>query len=107
MRTLCSAGTRSAVLHGEFDFDDRVASPILGGCPTAAGLSRRTSGALVLPIHHKLGGFEACAFPRLPMIILSGRSEEINPILLLTGDEFLGIHIARVHEMHAWQQITL
>jgi len=61
----------------------------------------------VLPIHHKLVGGEACAFPRLPMILLSGRPEEINAILVLTGDEFFGIHIARVHDMHAWQQITL
>ena len=61
----------------------------------------------MLPIHDKLGGFEACTFPRLPMIILSGRPEEIHAIALLTADELLGIHIARVHDMHAWQQITL
>src|SRR6266699_6953055 len=107
MRTLFSAGARSAVLRREFDFDHRVASSILGGCPTAAGLSRRTGGALVLPIHDKLGSFEPGLFPRLPVIILARRTTEIDLIVLLTADEFCGIHIARVHDMHAWQQITL
>src|SRR5437667_35398 len=107
MGTELPAWAGTTVLHREFDFDDRVAPPIQGRRPAATGLPCRTGGALVLPIHDKLGGFEACTFPRLPMIILSGRPEEIHAIALLTADELLGIHIARVHDMHAWQQITL
>ena len=79
--TRLSAGAGTTVLHREFAFDDRLAPPILGRRPAATGLPCRTGGALVLPIHHKLLGGEAGALPRLPMIILSGRPEQINAML--------------------------
>src|SRR5438309_6303303 len=107
MSTLRSARTGSAVLHREFDFNDWVASPILSRRPTATGLTCRTGGTLVLPIYHKLGGLEPGVLACLPVIILAGRPEEIDPILLLTADQLLGIHIACVHQMHPWQQLTL
>src|SRR2546425_9885855 len=102
MRAVLTVRTGTTILHGKFDFDDRVASPICHWRPTATGLACRAGGRLLLPIDSKVGSLKARAITGLPMIILSGWPKKIDPVVLLTADEFLSIHISVVHDMLLW-----
>lgn len=81
VRAVLTVRTRTTILHGKFDFDDRVASSILDWRPTATGLACRAGGTLLLPIDSELTSLKARALPGLPMIILSGWPKEIDPIV--------------------------
>ncbi len=100
MGALLPMGAGAAVLHREPDFNHLMASSVLSRSPTATGLSSRTGGALILPIHHKLLSGEPSTFARLPVIIIPAWSKEINPKVALARDELLCVHIARIDDMH-------
>lgn len=105
VRAVLTVRTGATILHGKFDFDNRVASSIFDWRPTATGLVCRAGGRLLLPIDGKLLSREASAFPGLPMIILSAWPKEIDPIVLSTPHQFLGIHISGVHAMLLWEYL--
>jgi hypothetical protein len=97
--------TGTTILHRTFDFDDRVASSILDGRPTAPGVACWTGGTLLLPIEGKLASLKACAFLGLPVIILSGRAKESDSIVLSAPEQCVSISIAGVYNMRLWQDL--
>lgn len=97
------AGT--TVRHGERPLDHRVATSILGGHPPAPCLARQTGGTRPLPIHHKRLGSTSDSFARLPMSIVSGRSKEIDSIVVLALDEHFCIPGARLHQKSFREEI--
>lgn len=105
MRTLLTLRAGTTILHGTFDFDDRVASTIGDGRPTTTDLACRTSGTLLLPIDGKQGSLKAGAIARLPMLILSGWPKEIYLVVLPTPDQFPPIHVPCIYDMLLGQEL--
>ena len=67
----------------------------------------RTGGLFSLPIDLELACLEACLLPCLPFVISSGRTNQINAIVLLTAVQYLSINLARIDEMLLGQQVFL
>ena len=99
MGTLWLQATRPTLSCGELDLDDVVRPLIDGGCPTDAGVPCWADRLLTLPIGSKIRGCKPLSRPRLPMAIIAGRTDKINPILLGARDQQFRIDIAGVDAM--------
>ncbi len=96
--------TGTTILDGKFDFDNRVASPILGVCPASTGLACWTDSTRLLPVNSKLRSFKARLLASLPMIILSAWPKEIDSIHGSACDDGLYIDIPGIHHMLLWEE---
>ncbi len=96
------AGTRSAIGCRKADLDDIVAVLIVGGYPPLTGAPFRTDGLLGLPIDDKPTDSEATGLMCLPVGVGGRRSQQIHAVVALTGDEQLGVEIARIDHVLRW-----
>src|SRR5690348_6791894 len=91
-------GTASTGGEAKLDLDDLLVAR-LGWCPTATDLPLWATGLFVFPVNREIGEGIAVLFSCLPAIILGSRANQFYLILLLTGHECFGIHIASIDEM--------
>ena len=78
------------------DPKDRIARDIVAWRPFDTGMSLGTVGLLGVPIQDKGLQVIAVCDLMLPAIGPKGRSDDIDLVLLLRGDQEVGIHIAAV-----------
>src|SRR6266516_6283643 len=102
MRTLLTYRAVRTHLWGEDHLDTLPCHT-----PAAAVLALRTGRELGLPVQLKVRCIEALACPGLPTIVGQGRSDQANPIFLVTADQQVGIHIARIDELVLREQALL
>src|SRR6266487_2865309 len=76
-------------------------------CPFATVAPLWTGHGSLLPIHRKARDVVAFCLPCLPMDIPTHRPHQPNLLLELTREEYIGIDIARIHQMIAWREVFL
>src|SRR5687768_17026319 len=94
--TALAARARLAVRDGEADRVDRVAAPIASRCPTDARPPCRTGRLLAIPVHPKAVHIEAGLLACLPARVATHRSEQLDPVGRLTGEQQLGVDVIAV-----------
>src|SRR6266566_2415618 len=94
-----------ASFHRKLDLDDLIVVPINCRRPTQALTSSRTRGFLGVPVNLEPTGIKALLIFGLPLVIGSGRCDQIDPVLLATLDELLGFGIIGVGQVLCGQQI--
>jgi hypothetical protein len=90
------AGTSSAIGGRKADRDDLVAVLLVAGYPPLTGAPFRTAGLLGLPIDDQPTASAATGLMCLPVGVGGRRSPQIHAVVALTGDEQLGVHLARI-----------
>ncbi len=94
-----------AIFHRELDLDDLIIVAIKRRRPTQACTSSRASGFLCVPINLEATGIKALLLFSLPLVIGSGRCDQIDPVLLTTLHKLLGFCIIRIGQVLCWQQL--
>jgi hypothetical protein len=89
----------------KLDLDDLVVVAINGRRPTQAFTSSRARGFLCIPINLETRRIKALLLFGLPLVISSGRCDQIDPVLLTTLHTLLGFGIISVSQMLFRQQI--
>ena len=105
LRAEPQTGTGLTVFGGEFDFNDLVDSVVDGRRPATADVSLWAGGLLVFPIDEKMIGIEASLLAGLPLMVSTGRTHQIDLVVLLALEQQFGIHIARIDTMLIWQEV--
>jgi hypothetical protein len=101
-----SGGTRATGGSVKPDADDGIARHIAARPPMGAGVALGTARLLGLPIQHKGLQIISVSGPMLPAIGPKGRADHMDVMLVLCGDQEVGIHIAAVKHVGAGQEIT-
>ena len=94
------------VFHGEFNLDHLIVVAINGWGPTYALLSRRTPHLLRLPIDLEEAFIKALLGLALPLVIGSGRGDQVDALLLAALDKLFGFGIVGVGEVLCWACLT-
>src|SRR5260370_41255789 len=94
-----------AIFHRKLDLDDLVVVAIKRRRPTQAFTSSRARGFLGVPINLETTGIKALLLFGLPLVIGSGRCDQIDPVLLATLHKLLGFGIIGVGQVLFGQQI--
>jgi hypothetical protein len=76
-----------------------------GRCPTQALTASRAGGFLRLPINLELTGIKALLLFGLPLVIGSGRGDQIDPVLLTALHKLFGFSIIGVGQVLGGQQL--
>src|SRR6266566_10041330 len=84
------------IFDGKLDADHLVAIPIKCGSPTETFSSCWAPHFLCLPIYRETRGVKALLLFRLPLVIGSGRCDQIDPILLAALHKLFGFGVIRV-----------
>src|SRR5690349_15731964 len=93
LSTVCFERARLAISHREFDLDHLIVVAIDGGRPAQTFLLGGTPGFLRLPINLKTAGVKALFLFPLPLVINSGRGDQIDAILLAALHKLFGLCI--------------
>src|SRR6266568_1194023 len=107
MKAARTERARRTIFKGELDLDDLGRSLVDGGRPTMARSSGRAGCLLLIPIDQEVLGGKALLGLSLPMVVGTGRPDEIDAIVCLTRNQELGIKEARVHDVVTRQEIVL
>lgn len=91
----------------EPDANDRVARGIVARSPIDAGMALRTVRLLGLPIEDKGLEVVALSFPPLPTVGAKRRTNHIDLMLGLGGDQEVRIDIPAVEQVYAGENITV
>src|SRR5260221_7622996 len=71
--------------------------------PAATLLTLWTDRHLGLPVQLKVRHIKALACSGLPTVVGQGRTNQADPVVLLTADPQLSIDIARIHQLLLWE----
>ncbi|SRR6266436_9947858 len=93
------------IFDGKLDADHLVAIPIERGSPTETFSSRWAPHFLCIPIYGETGGVKTLLLLRLPLVIGSGRCNEIDPILLAALHKLLRFGVIGVGQVLCGQQL--
>ena len=99
--TLCSTGTRLAILDGELNLHDLILPLIHRRGPAGAEMPARTPRLALVPIDHKATGIKSLRGLGLPVIIGPRGPESIDAVIALTRHQQLGVQIARIHNVRS------
>src|SRR5260370_9118492 len=94
-----------AIFHRKLDLDDLVVVAIKRRRPTQAFTSSRARGFLGVPINLETRRIKALLLFGLPLVISSGRCDQIDPVLLATLHKLFGFGIIGVSQMLFRQHI--
>jgi hypothetical protein len=89
----------------KLDFDHLIAVIIDGWRPTDTLLARWTSGFVCLPIDGKTRGVEAQLFFGLPLVVSSGRRDQIDPMNVTTLDTLFPFRVIGIGKVLCGQQL--
>src|SRR5260221_12419373 len=95
------------IFDGKLDADHLVAIPIERGSPTETFSSGWAPQFLCIPIHRETGGVKALLLLRLPLVIGSGRCDQIDPILLAALHKWLRFGVIGVGQVLCGQLLLL
>ena len=95
------------ILRRKRDLDHLVSARICRRRPADTGFSRRACRVLVLTVDREVLGRKTRGFLGLPMIILTGRTIQIDAVLFGNGNQQLGIEKAGIDEMGSRQNLAL
>jgi hypothetical protein len=101
-----AGGTRATGGPVEPDANDRIPRHVVPRPPVDAGMPLGTARLPRVPIDAKGLQVIALARPSLPAIGPKGRTNHIDLMLGLGGDEEVRIHIPTVEQVDAWEDIT-
>ena len=87
--------TAAAISGGELDLDHLIGSVVDGRSPTDTALPFGADRLLVVPIDDELAGINSLLRVGLPLHIDPSRTNDFNPVVLLTADQNGGRDIAR------------
>src|SRR6266540_3790805 len=107
IRTLRAMRTGLTVTHRKLNPYYRIFARVDRRVPIDTGASGWTSRLACLPVNHKIGGGKPFIFSSLSPIIATYWTKSVDLILALAVHQQLGINIAHIGQMHAWQQIAL
>ena len=96
-RTGCPAGTRLTIRLGAFDLDDRIAFAVLSGSPAGTGVTLWTRDRLCFPINREVRHLVICF--RMPPIVLTQGTDQVQVVRCLTLDKVLCPDIASIHQV--------
>lgn len=92
---------------GELDRDDGGASAVMGRRPRHTALSLRADRLAPLPLEVERGNRIAGFLTRLPTIVGAHRPDYRHPALSLTGEDPVGVGVARIDKVLRRQHIAL
>src|SRR6266851_1117132 len=95
----------SAILDGEFDFDDLVVTPIYRRSPAQALSACRADHFLPVPINLETASVKPPALFRLPLVIGSRWRYQVDPIVASALNKLLGFCVIGVGQMLFRQHI--
>jgi hypothetical protein len=99
--------TDAAHFARELDLDDLVLPVINGRSPTDTVLPLRADRLLVVPIDEELAGVNTLIGIGLPLHIGTRRTNDFNPVLLLTADQNGCRDIACIEQVLPWGELRL
>jgi hypothetical protein len=97
--------TSATIALSKLNLDDRALVNIGGRVPQVTGFTGWTSGFLLDPVDLKSGEAKALTFSGLPTGIVTGGTDQIHAIRLLTGHEQASLDIATINQVILRQQV--
>src|SRR6266567_8202914 len=105
--TVDLARTATASGGGELDLDHFIGSVVDGRSPTDTTLSFGADCLLAFPVDEELAGINALLRVGLPLHIATSRTNDFNPVPLLTADQNGCRDIARIEQVLTRGELSL